>query len=196
MFWSYAPLSRSLVSNVWFCSILRALRLVWDYQPCISSAFCVPQMKLCTLLKISSPFPSPQPLKISLPSASMNLTFVGPHADWTIWWLIILTDIVGFLYILACMNLSKTNYTLVTMLQSAHSLDMHALFTPWVLWMNQREESLFKSHFDPLAVNAQRWSCSRVTPRCFVIVVVGFLLAHSYQFPTAAESCDPSTSSG
>lgn len=75
MFWSYTPLSRSPVSNVWFCSILRACRLEWDYQPCLSSAFCVPQMKLCTLLKISSPFPSSQPLKISLPSASMNLTF-------------------------------------------------------------------------------------------------------------------------
>lgn len=116
MFWSYAPLSRSPVSNVWFWSILRALRLVWDYQPCLSSAFCVPQMKLCTLLKISSPFPSPQPLKISLPSASMNLNFVGPHADWTIWWLIILMDIVGFLCISAYENLykTKTNYTLVT----------------------------------------------------------------------------------
>lgn len=49
----------------------------------------------------------------------------------------------------------------LSVLQSAHSLNMRVLFTPWVPWMNQPGENLLKSHFDPLAVNAQRWNCSR-----------------------------------
>lgn len=87
----------------------------------------------------------------------MNLTFVGPHADWIIWWLIIM-DIVAFLYILACMNLSKTNCTLVTVRAAVCSFTGYACFfhpPPPVPWMNQHGESLFKSPFDPLAVNAR-----------------------------------------
>lgn len=99
------------------CLVPQHFKSNWaGVEPSILSlfrSFHASQLKLCTSY-ISSPFPYHLPLKTTTPlSAFVTLTLVGPHAGWIIWWLLLNTDILGFLHISVPMNLFKAIYTLV-----------------------------------------------------------------------------------